>query len=128
MGKRIAADNLAAEINKMLTEYCEDIADGIDVAAKKTAQLGARALNTESANKFGGKKYRKSWTSKHQKKRLASIAVIYSKIPGLPHLLEHGHAVRGGGRTVPGRLHIAPVEQEVIRTFEREVNESIEKA
>ena len=128
MGKRIAADNLAAEINKMLTEYCEDIADGVDVAAKKTAQLGARALNTESANKFGGKKYRKSWTSKHQKKRLASIAVIYSKIPGLPHLLEHGHAVRGGGRTVPGRLHIAPVEQDVIRTFEREVKESIEKA
>ena len=128
MGKRIAVDNLAAEINKMLSEYCEDIADGVDVATRKTAQLGARALNTESANKFGGKKYRKSWTSKHEKRRLASVAVIYSRIPGLPHLLEHGHAVRGGGRTVPGKPHIAPVEQEVIRAFEREVNESIEKA
>ena len=127
MGKRVTIDNLAAEISKMVNEYCEDVADGVDIATKKTAQLGVRALNAASGAKFGGKRYRSSWTVQFEKKRLGSSAVIYSSIPGLPHLLEHGHANRGGGRT-PGRVHISPVEQEVIQTFEREVTSVIEKA
>lgn len=127
MGKRVTIDNLASEISKIVEEYCEDVADGVDIATRKTAQLGARALNSASGAKFGGKKYRSSWTQKTQKKRLGSEAVIYSNIPGLPHLLEHGHANRGGGRT-PGRTHIAPVEQQLIESYEREVKQGIEKA
>ena len=128
MGKRVTIDNLAAEISKMVNEYCEDVADGVDIATKKTAQLGARALNAASGASFGGKKYRSSWTTQYEKRRLGSAAVIHSKIPGLPHLLEHGHASRGGGRHIPGKRHIAPIEQEVIEAYEREVTNSIEKA
>lgn len=127
MGRRVTIDNLAEEVSKILDEYVDEIADGVDVATKKTAQLGARALNASSGKTFKGKKYRKSWTSKTTKTRLSSTGVIYSKMPGLPHLLEYGHANRDGGRT-PGRAHISPVEQELISAFESEVRLTIDKA
>ena len=45
---------------------------------------------------------------------------VHSSIPGLPHLLEHGHANRGGGRT-SGQAHIAPAEQSGIEQLETEI-------
>ena len=45
---------------------------------------------------------------------------LYATVPGLPHLLEYGHAKRGGGR-VPGRAHIKPVEDKITKDFERKV-------
>lgn len=127
MAKRVTLDNLASEIHKIVEEYCEGVVDGVDIGVQKTAQLGARALNAASGASFGGKKYRRSWTSQFVKQRTHSSAVLYSTKPGLPHLLEYGHAKRNGGR-VPGRTHIAPVEQELIRVFEKEVKNSIEQA
>lgn len=127
MARRVTIDNLASEIHKIVEEYCEGVVDGVDIGVQKTAQLGARALNAASGASFGGKKYRRSWTSQFEKQRTHSSAVLYSTKPGLPHLLEYGHAKRNGGR-VPGRTHIAPVEQELIRVFEKEVKNSIEQA
>lgn len=127
MAKRVTLDNLASEIHKIVEEYCEGVVDGVDIGVQKTAQLGARALNAASGASFGGKKYRRSWTSQFEKQCTHSSAVLYSTKPGLPHLLEYGHAKRNGGR-VPGRTHIAPVEQELIRVFEKEVKNSIEQA
>ena len=127
MAKRVTIDNLASEISRIVEEYCEGVVDGVDIGVQKTARLGSRALNASSGASFGGKKYRRSWTSQFEKARTHSSAVIYSTKPGLPHLLEYGHAKRNGGR-VPGRSHIAPVEQELIMAFEREVKNSIEQA
>lgn len=45
--------------------------------------------------------------------RWAASAVIYNKKqPGLAHLLEHGHAKVGGGRT-RALEHVLPVEEQL---------------
>ena len=54
-----------------------------------------------------------------QNTRLGAEAVIYSRIPGLPHLLEHGHATRNGGRKGQ-RVHISPVTDKINESLIRE--------
>lgn len=126
MAKKIPIDRLTAEINKILTEYGEDVQRDVDEAAAKVTKAGVRAVKGNSRSTFGGSgKYASGWTSKFEKGRLSSQGIIYNAtVPGLPHLLEHGHANRNGGRT-PGRPHIAPVEQKIIKDFEEAVKNSI---
>ena len=42
----------------------------------------------------------------------------------LTHLLENGHASPNGGR-VPGRAHIKPVEEQLVKEYEEEVLNAI---
>lgn len=55
------------------------------------------------------------------------VEVGSRSLPGLPHLLEKGHATIGGG-FVPGRMHIAPAADTAIEEFERAVSEAIDGA
>lgn len=120
------AINLEAEIGKILTKYGDEVGDNIKQIAKEISQKGAKAVKQNSKNSFNGTgKYAAGWTSQTKEGRYSAQGIIYNRSkPGLPHLLEHGHAKRGGGRTT-GKEHIAPVEQEVIRTFEEAIKEKL---
>lgn len=124
MPKKIRADMLGDEIGKILDKYVEVTDQNIKEIQGKVARKGAAALRNESKATFGGTgDYAKGWSSTTQKKagKHYSSNVIYNKdIPQLTHLLEHGHALVIGGRKlgqVPGREHIAPVEEEVINQY-----------
>lgn len=110
-------------VGKILKEYGEEITDKMDEVVPKVARAGVKALK-QNSGMFSGGKYAGSWSSKIEKGRLQTTATIYSTMPGLPHLLEFGHANRGGGRTA-GRVHIAPIEKQIIEDFEKEVEKSI---
>ena len=70
--------------------------------------------------------YAKSWSVKNTKESSHAFEVtVYSRNRyQLAHLLEFGHAKRGGGR-VSGRAHIAPAEQAGIEQLERDIERSI---
>lgn len=111
-----------ASINRILKRYADDLSENVDQIAISLGRRGANELRAGSAIDFGGTgKYARGWTSTVEQKRTGAIVTIHNaNVPGLPHLLEHGHANRGGGRT-PGRYHIGYVEQLIAEAFEREV-------
>ena len=117
-------DKFASEISKILEQYKDDIVKDTDTLVKKMGQKGAKELKSASGIFGGTGDYAKGWKSKVTKSRFGATATIYNEKPGLPHLLENGHAKRGGGR-VAGRTHIAPVEQKLIEEFEKAVKEAI---
>lgn len=126
MAKKTPVEQFRASIGKALQEYADSVTDDVKALSRTFAQKGAQAVKNASASTFGGTgKYARGWSYQMEETRLSAQGVIYNKdAPGLPHLLEHGHANRGGGRT-PGRAHIAPVEAEIIDQFERAVKGSI---
>ena len=118
-------DTLAADIQKILDEYKGDVTNLTKETVRKIGNKGKQALKSESGIFGGTGKYASGWTSKVEESRLGATAILYnSKVPGLPHLLEFGHAMRGGGR-VSGRVHIKPVEDELAKAFEQELRNEI---
>ena len=120
----ISIDQLANEIAKGLQEYSSDVIDGIDEASEKISKNAVKKLKQDSPKDT--KKYSKGWAVKTEKKYGETNShIIYNKNkPGLTHLLEYGHAKRGGGR-VEGKSHIRPVEEQVINEFTAEVEKVV---
>lgn len=128
MAKRITVDQLQSEIMGILNAYNENVTDGTKDAVREVAKWGANEVKAASRAAFNGRKYANGWTSQVETGRMSAQGAIYNgKLPGLPHLLENGHAKRNGG-FVSGKTHIKPVEEQVIKVFEETVKKNIEGA
>ena len=102
-------DDMAAEIMSGLQEYADLAAAEMKKAVKKTATEVKKEIAANAPVKSG--RYKKSWTTKTVKENSHTLEMtVYSKDRyQIAHLLEHGHAKRGGGR-VAAIPHIAPAE------------------
>lgn len=124
MAVTISPDQLAATVSEILSEYAEDCSEVLEESVKKATKDAANEL--KSAGSFEGTgKYRKGWRAKVEKTRLGVEGVTYNAaMPGLTHLLEHGHAKTNGGRT-RAFPHIAPVnekaQEQVLEELERKL-------
>lgn len=124
--RKVTLDTFSTELKKILDEYADEVTENVQEITKKVARKGAQAVKSESLNAFKDVhlkkgRYGTGWTSTVETGRLSAQGIIYNKkYPGLPHLLEHGHAMRGGGR-VPGKAHIAPVEKKIVEMYEKEI-------
>ena len=119
MAKRVKCtpENLGSVIDDILAEYEGEIKKNSETITKKMGQKGVQALKNASKETFNGNKYWKSWRQKTTKEKTGDYSVvIYSQMPGLPHLLEYGHALRQGGR-VQGKEHIKPVEETLVEEY-----------
>lgn len=124
----IKIDALGAEIAKMMEEYSAKVAGDVKAEAKAVAKEAVKELKTTSPEGPGSKKghYKDGWASKVESENAVSIGIrVYNrKKPGLTHLLEKGHAKRGGGR-VEGIQHIGPAEQRAVEEYEKRLKERL---
>lgn len=108
---KVEIGSLSDAIMKELEEYANVTTENVKEGTKKVAQKAVKELKENSPKNTGD--YAKSWKSKVTSETSHSItSTIYAGNGQyrLTHLLEKGHAKRGGGR-VEGNPHIAPVEK-----------------
>ena len=114
-------DDMTKEIMKGLQEYSELADDEMKKAVRKTATSVKKEISANAPHDTGT--YAKSWTSSKVKETSHNLQMtVHSRNRyRLAHLLEKGHAKRGGGR-VEGHPHIAPAEkngEELLETLIR---------
>lgn len=131
-GRRlVGVGDMVGEIMSLMQEYSNDVAEDMKADAKEVAKEAVKELKATSPVGEGSRKghYNKGWTYSVGKDSAYKIGITVhnSKKPGLTHLLEKGHARRGGGRDVPGKEHISPVEQKVIENYEKRLKERLSK-
>lgn len=115
----MAKDDIAKEISNALSTYTREVTEELEQEKKSVAKNAAKKLKTSSPELTGD--YAKGWTAK----KVGSDYVVHNKTDHqLTHLLEYGHAKRGGGR-VRAYPHIRKVEQEAIREYQNNVEKVI---
>jgi len=125
MGRSIGINELADAVMGTLKEYADLAADEVKEAVKDAGNT-VRDEIKQNAPKDSGD-YAKSWTVKKQKETSDSLSiVVHSKTKyQLAHLLEFGHAKRGGGR-VSAQPHIAKAEAHGIKQLEENISRALE--
>lgn len=110
MGNTIRIDQLAETVNRQMEEYARLTAETVKKAVTKAGNAVKKDISANAPAKTG--RYAKSWRTKKTKESSTELEVtVYSPTRYmLAHLLEHGHAKRGGGR-VRAIPHIAPAEE-----------------
>lgn len=124
MSERVSIDELDSVIMEELEKYSKVATEDLKDAVKETAVSVRKDIQAGVPTDTG--KYKKSWSVKNLHEDGDSIElVVYSRNRyQIAHLLEHGHAKRGGGR-VAARPHIAPAEQagneKLVKTIEQKL-------
>lgn len=120
----VKIDNLASEIMKGLTEYKDLATADMKTAVRKAGRTAKKDIQANAPKKTGA--YSKSWTVKTTKETSESLelTVCSPKKYQLAHLLEKGHAKRGGGRT-QAQPHIAPAEENAVKQLESNIKRAL---
>ena len=118
--------NLEKAVKDILQDYSVEVSKAAAEAVTEVSKEATKKLRQTSPKRSG--KYGKGWASKVEKTATTAEATVYGKTGTyqLAHLLENGHAKRGGGR-VNGNTHIKPVEEWAIKEVEKRIREKVER-
>ena len=122
--KKVAIDQLANEIMAGLEEYAEIATESVKEAVKKSGQPVRKEIRANAPKDT--KAYQKSWSVKKERETATQLhLIVHSRNRyQLAHLLEHGHAKRGGGR-VKGQPHILPAQEVGMRQLESDIEKEL---
>ena len=125
MSRNVSINEMADAIMEGLTEYANLATDDMKKAVRKAGTTARKEIAANAPKDTGA--YGKSWSVKTTKENSNALEVtVHSKNRyQLAHLLEHGHAKRGGGR-VSAQPHIAPAEETAAEQLEREIEKALE--
>lgn len=108
----------------------QSILDEVKVVADEALEAGVKAGCEMAKDEWSAGAprntgaYAKSIRFRIEGRRGNPQGTVYSTKPGLPHLLEKGHAKVGGGRT-RAIEHIAPAAEDAFEMTERVILETI---
>ena len=124
MGRSISVDELADVINEGLEEYASLTSEKVKSAVRKSAKTVKEQINSSAPVRTG--RYAKSWKAKTtaESSNMLQQTVYSPNRYMLAHLLEKGHAKRGGGR-VRAIPHIAPAEAAGIEMLEGLIEKAV---
>ena len=117
----ISIDEMAKAVVENLDKYKNLAADELKKAVKSAAKTVISEIKEHAPVKTGT--YAKSWKSKTTSENARS-AELSADMFRLAHLLEKGHAKRGGGR-VKAFPHIAPAEEKGAEQLERDIKAAL---
>ena len=124
MGKTIKPEQLTKEVMDGLEEYAELAVDVMKKEIQETGKVVKKQIEQTAPRKSG--RYAKSWAVKKTAESSNSLEVmVHSRNRYmLTHLLENGHAKRGGGR-VRAIPHIAPAEELGAQELEKRIERAL---
>lgn len=122
----VTVDQMADAVMEGLLEYAELATDVMKDCVKKAGNTVKKETQANAPVK--SKRYQRSWAVKKQKESSNALEVVVHSRNRyqLTHLLEKGHAKRGGGR-VRAIPHIAPAEEKGIRELEEGIRRGLSK-
>lgn len=125
MGRNITIGQMAEAIRDTLKDYADAASEDIKNAVVETGNTVRDEIRQTAPKDTGD--YAKSWAVKKQKETSSAVSVVvHSKDHyQLAHLLEYGHAKRGGGR-VFAQPHIAKAEEHGIEELEKNIRKVLE--
>ncbi len=121
---KVDIEHLSDEVMKGLKEYAKLSTDSMKAAVKKAGNEVKSDISQNAPKRTG--RYAKSWTVKKTKETSDSLELVVHSPTRyrIAHLLEFGHAKRGGGR-VSGKPHIKPAEEKAIENLEKEITRAL---
>lgn len=124
MGKGVSIEGMAAEIMEGLIKYKDLATEDMKAAVRKAGDRVKNDIRANAPVKTGA--YAKSWTVKTTKEtnEYLELTVCSPKKYQMAHLLEKGHAKRGGGR-VKAKPHIALAEEDAVKQLEADIEKAL---
>lgn len=112
MGKHlwVEEDEFAAALSEILGDIADGTEEGVFHCIHDALVEGCDEWRSHAPVRKRSGKYKKSITYRTLRKGGTVEGHIFSRKPGLPHLLEKGHAKSGGGRTA-AQPHVKPAAE-----------------
>lgn len=121
---KVSIGNLGKAIQGLLDEYGDEAFEIVSEATEKYTKEALKEVKKASPVDTG--RYKKGWRKEITKGRMTISGAVFNKTDYYKtHLLENGHARRGGGREVPAKVHISPVNESIIDKFEKEIKSKL---
>lgn len=120
--------DIGTAIMKELGTYSNELAESVNKTSRKYANKLRRELEETSPEKTGD--YKKGWKVKqvYKSHTLSQYVVHNATDYQLTHLLEFGHAIKGGTQRVKPIPHIAPAEEKIVSEFLTEIDKAVQEA
>lgn len=123
---KVSVNDLADAVAKELSEYSQDVTDGLKKEVKSVAKECKVEIQRNSPVLTGS--YKRGWRDQVAFEGREDIRVVVRNKTDyqLTHLLENGHAKVNGDR-VEGKPHIAPAEQNAEKKLLKRVKVVVRK-